>query len=92
MYDLRCVLPIFGMRNFNNWIKLHVSHTPLAASSVAVGGSGPGGRRGKVLDVGRGKGGDLNKWRKAQIKEYVAFRIVPFLLQRHPLRLRATCC
>ena len=42
------------------------------------GGGGRGGRgglRGKVLELGCGKGGDLNKWSKARIKEYVAFGI-----------------
>ena len=78
------------MRNFNNWIKsvliTRFAHPALAASTVADGGGGRGGRRGKVLDLGCGKGGDLNKWSKARIKEYVAFGIALFFLcWRHPL-------
>jgi len=36
---------------------------------------GRAGLRGKVLDLGCGKGGDLNKWSKARIKEYVALDV-----------------
>jgi hypothetical protein len=72
---------IIGLRNFNNWIKsvliTRFAHPVLAESAVADGGGGRGGRvlRGKVLDLGCGKGGDLNKWSKARIKEYVALGI-----------------
>lgn len=61
--------PIIGLKNFNNWIK-----------SVLIGkfakrafeGAVPGERmRGKVLDMGCGKGGDLQKWKKARVKEFV---------------------
>jgi mRNA (guanine-N7-)-methyltransferase len=30
---------------------------------------------GRVLDIGCGKGGDLQKWQKAKIKEYIALDI-----------------
>lgn len=77
------------MRSFNNWIKsvliTRFAHPALAASTVADGGGGRGGRRGKVLDLGCGKGGDLNKWSKARIKEYLAFGNAPFFLWPHPL-------
>jgi mRNA (guanine-N7-)-methyltransferase len=77
------------MRNFNNWIKsvliTRFAHPVLAASIVADGGGGRGGRRGKVLDLGCGKGGDLNKWSKARIREYLAFGIVLFFLWSRPL-------
>lgn len=54
--------PIIGLRKFNNWVK-----------SVLIGkftyrGRGQGA---KVLDIGCGKGGDLNKWRQARIELYV---------------------
>ncbi|KAH9063713.1 mRNA capping enzyme-domain-containing protein [Lactarius deliciosus] len=73
---------IIGLRNFNNWIKsvliTRFAHPVLSKSAVTDGGGGRGGRgglRGKVLDLGCGKGGDLNKWSKARIKEYVALDI-----------------
>jgi mRNA (guanine-N7-)-methyltransferase len=55
--------PIIGLKKFNNWIK-----------SVLIGKftyrprNGPGA---KVLDMGCGKGGDLNKWKQAKIQLYV---------------------
>lgn len=56
--------PIIGLKKFNNWIK-----------SVLIGKfthRGSNGRGASVLDIGCGKGGDLNKWRVAGIKLYVA--------------------
>jgi mRNA (guanine-N7-)-methyltransferase len=77
--DQRRVSPIIGMRNFNNWIKsvliTRFAHPALASSAVADGGGSRNLRRGKVLELGCGKGGDLNKWSKARIKEYIAFDI-----------------
>lgn len=52
------------MKKFNNWIK-----------SVLIGKfthRGEGGKGACVLDIGCGKGGDLNKWKQAKIKLYVA--------------------
>jgi len=75
--DQRRVSRIIGLRNFNNWIKsvliTRFAHPALASSAIADGGNGR--RRGKVLELGCGKGGDLNKWSKARIKEYVAFDV-----------------
>ncbi|ORX33622.1 mRNA capping enzyme-domain-containing protein [Kockovaella imperatae] len=59
--------PIIGLKKFNNWIK-----------SVLVGlfthrpRGGPGA---KVLDIGCGKGGDLQKWKQARIQLYVGMDI-----------------
>ncbi|KAF5365635.1 hypothetical protein D9758_003128 [Tetrapyrgos nigripes] len=62
--------PIIGLKNFNNWVKSVListfAHPALAQSKLSRGN-----RRGKVLDLGCGKGGDLTKWTKAKIMEYV---------------------
>ncbi|KAH7107374.1 guanine-N(7)-methyltransferase [Auriculariales sp. MPI-PUGE-AT-0066] len=55
--------PIIGLKNFNNWVK-SVLIAKFARESIVPG-------RGRVLDMGCGKGGDLNKWQKAQVAEYV---------------------
>ncbi|KAF7322820.1 mRNA cap guanine-N7 methyltransferase [Mycena chlorophos] len=64
--------PIIGLKSFNNWVKSvlisRFAHPALQASKV--GGRGPRGGRGKVLDMGCGKGGDLTKWGKARVAEY----------------------
>ncbi|CAE6471282.1 unnamed protein product [Rhizoctonia solani] len=72
--------PIIGLRNFNNWIKsvliAKFGRRPLQESNTH--GSNPHGRgitSGKVLDLGCGKGGDLRKWGKASIREYVGLDI-----------------
>lgn len=64
--------PIIGLKNFNNWVKsiliTRFAHPALAASPMNKGRKGIAG---KVLDMGCGKGGDLSKWNKARIKEYM---------------------
>jgi len=63
--------PIIGLKNFNNWVKsvLISSHAhPALSKSRQTRGHN---RKGKVLDLGCGKGGDLTKWTKAKIVEYV---------------------
>jgi mRNA (guanine-N7-)-methyltransferase len=68
--------PIIGLKNFNNWVKsvliTRFGHPALAKSPI----TGPTGSRmriarGKVLDLGCGKGGDMTKWSKANIKELI---------------------
>ncbi|THH19669.1 hypothetical protein EUX98_g8726 [Antrodiella citrinella] len=81
--------PIIGLKNFNNWVKSvlisQFAHPVLAESpnSGPYAQTGPVSMRarpmgrgaGKVLDMGCGKGGDLTKWAKARIKEYIGVDI-----------------
>jgi mRNA (guanine-N7-)-methyltransferase len=67
--------PIIGLKKFNNWIK-----------SVLIGKFSyrpPGGSGARVLDIGCGKGGDLQKWRQARIQLYVGLgeQIPPVISQ-----------
>src|ERR1700685_2600474 len=73
--------PIIGLKNFNNWVKsvliTRFAHPALVSSPSSnhqfsgADRRGGGGASGKVLDMGCGKGGDLSKWSKARIKEYM---------------------
>lgn len=55
--------PIIGLKKFNNWIK-----SVLIGKFAFRGHNRPGAN---VLDLGCGKGGDLNKWKQARIRLYV---------------------
>jgi len=55
--------PIIGLKKFNNWIK-----SVLIGKFAFRGQNRPGAN---VLDLGCGKGGDLNKWKQARIRLYV---------------------
>lgn len=46
--------PIIALKNFNNWIKSTLIHTWTRRDDFA-------------LDIGGGKGGDFNKWKKEDI-------------------------
>jgi len=67
--------PIIGLKNFNNWVKSVIisrfAQPVLAAAPFVRGARG----KGKVLDMGCGKGGDMMKWAKARIRELVAVDI-----------------
>jgi len=68
--------PILGLKNFNNWVKsvlIHkFAHEPLQYSNT-VPPPPRGALQGRVLDIGCGKGGDLQKWARARIRDYVGF-------------------
>ena len=70
--------PIIGLKSFNNWVKsvliTRFAHPALAASP---GAPRRGRMRGRVLDMGCGKGGDLTKWAKANVAEYVGLGASP---------------
>jgi mRNA (guanine-N7-)-methyltransferase len=61
--DARELSPIIGLRKFNNWIKSVLigkfAHRPHNAPGA------------NVLDLGCGKGGDLQKWKQARIRRMV---------------------
>ena len=70
--------PIIGLKNFNNWVKSVIiarfAHAALHGEDngrTTRGSDGTLSVTSKVLDLGCGKGGDLNKWQKAKIREYV---------------------
>ncbi|KAG8904073.1 phosphatidylinositol-4- kinase [Tulasnella sp. 403] len=75
--------PIIGLKSFNNWIKsvlISKFAVPACQSSPTFfNPNDPPPRRnaskGKVLDMGCGKGGDLQKWSKARIGAYVGVDI-----------------
>lgn len=81
--DKRGESPIFGLKAFNNWIKSVIitkhAHPALRQSPY----SAPKDRlRGRVLDMGCGKGGDINKWQKANARYYVAVDIADVSVQQ----------
>ncbi|GAA6024958.1 hypothetical protein JCM11491_001317 [Sporobolomyces phaffii] len=65
--ETRLESPIIGLKNFNNWIKSVL----IAKFARREGQSVDQVPRVKVLDLGCGKGGDLQKWSKAGTDEYV---------------------
>ncbi|KAJ6455783.1 mRNA capping enzyme-domain-containing protein [Mycena sanguinolenta] len=71
--------PIIGLKSFNNWVKSvlisRFGHPALAASKVSRSTGRGAVSRGKVLDMGCGKGGDLTKWAKARAAEVLAVDI-----------------
>jgi len=54
---------MINLRKFNNWVKaVQISK----AAELWQKGSKP-----TVLDIGCGKGGDVDKWRKAKAHQYI---------------------
>lgn len=102
--------PIIGLKSFNNWVKsvliAKFAHPALRGTQDDTSrGKGPNDgkftftgvpTKGKVLDMGCGKGGDLNKWQKAKVKEYIGVGACANLSFQHPLVLipgaSSYCC
>lgn len=79
--------PIIGLKNFNNWVKsvliTRFGHPALEKSATTGPLGGPGRMRmakGKVLDLGCGKGGDMTKWAKAHVKELFGAGVFTLIL------------
>ncbi|KAM0792129.1 hypothetical protein ACM66B_004829 [Microbotryomycetes sp. NB124-2] len=73
--DARKESPIIGLKNFNNWIKTVL---------VSKFGRREGSRDPliKVLDLGCGKGGDLQKWGRAGTSEYVGIDLAAVSIEQ----------
>ncbi|KLO05368.1 hypothetical protein SCHPADRAFT_729375 [Schizopora paradoxa] len=85
--------PIIGLKFFNNWIKavliLRYAYPALQASSCEGPneyGYGVGRTAGRVLDIGCGKGGDLQKWQRVTAREYVGLDIVEVVVEQAKTR------
>ncbi|KAI5124500.1 hypothetical protein M0805_003025 [Coniferiporia weirii] len=87
--------PIIGLKNFNNWVKSVIiarfAHPVLRGDEGVDEKRGKGGSNGKfqfsgaggkVLDMGCGKGGDLNKWQKARVRDYVGVDIAAVSIEQ----------
>ncbi|KAM5542557.1 hypothetical protein V8D89_003518 [Ganoderma adspersum] len=79
--------PIIGLKSFNNWVK-SVLITKFAHPAFASSPNGRRGRgmRGRVLDMGCGKGGDLTKWAKANVAELVGLDIAAVSIEQAQAR------
>lgn len=69
--ESRQLSPIIGLKSFNNWVK-----SVLIGKFTRPGFPQPNRRdkpQGVVLDLGCGKGGDLQKWNVARIQHYMGF-------------------
>lgn len=67
--------PILPLKNFNNWVK-----------SVLIGSFGK--RGGRAMDMGGGKGGDLQKWDKLGVRELVLADIAATSVEQAEARYR----
>ncbi|KAL5511540.1 ABD1 [Sanghuangporus vaninii] len=93
--------PIIGLKNFNNWVKsvliARFAHPALHPDEPIENKKGPDGKvqfngppGGRVLDLGCGKGGDLNKWQKARVREYVGVDIAEISVEQARQRYQSS--
>ena len=73
--------PIFGLRKFNNWIKsVMIGQFARGRDPSLDGRARP--RRGRILDLGCGKGGDLKKWDKVDPSALVGVDIASLSIEQ----------
>ncbi|KAL5533036.1 ABD1 [Sanghuangporus sanghuang] len=93
--------PIIGLKSFNNWVKsvliARFAHPALHPDEPIENKKGPDGKvqfngppGGRVLDLGCGKGGDLNKWQKARVREYVGVDIAEISVEQARQRFQSS--
>ncbi|KAL5529122.1 hypothetical protein ACEPAG_5096 [Sanghuangporus baumii] len=93
--------PIIGLKSFNNWVKsvliARFAHPALHPDEPIENKKGPDGKvqfngppGGRVLDLGCGKGGDLNKWQKARVREYVGVDIAEISVEQARQRYQSS--
>ncbi|KAJ1569517.1 mRNA cap guanine-N7 methyltransferase [Cladochytrium tenue] len=82
---------IFHLKNLNNWTKSVLIARFTAAAATAAAATDAGGSRGsglRVLDLGCGKGGDLQKWAKAGVAALVGIDIAEVSVEHARQRYR----
>ena len=67
--------PIIGLKNFNNWVK-SILISRFAYPALLKSTHTQERAKGKVLDMGCGKGGDITKWSKAKVRELLAVGVL----------------
>ena len=75
---------VVNLRKFNNWVKA------VQISKVAF--DWPNGRKATVMDIGCGKGGDMNKWRSVHAHQYIGIGMCGPVLDRGYLLNLRHCC
>ncbi|KAI5826034.1 hypothetical protein K523DRAFT_312160 [Schizophyllum commune Tattone D] len=88
--DKRVESPIFALKAFNNWVKsVIITKFAHPALQNSPNYSRKERLRGKVLDLGCGKGGDINKWQKANARHYVGADIAAVSVQQGEQRYKS---
>ena len=85
----RTYSPIIGLKSFNNWVKsVLIAKYARDYHNATSNGHGPSrhAKKLKVLDLGCGKGGDLQKWQKAGLREYIGVDIADVSIQQARMR------
>lgn len=79
---------ILGLKSFNNWVKSILIGRFATRRPGAESGRPPNEPNGRVLDMGCGKGGDLIKWDRQRIAEYVGLDLAEKSIRDFQDRIR----